>query len=219
MGGANGQDTKGIEVAAERERVTEVPFTHSLPVQSTATHEELVTTPASTSSSTMASWPTSTTPCTPNSTVNLHQGPMFPLPHPISIPHSFAKAISPRSAHFPPNRQHPQHSTSTVPFHSLSSAQERPSTASKRSLEAHTRGFKPSYVKPPTAPTPHLFEDRLDEILALLNSPIAAYCSFDSTSTHVDDVRGLGDLKNNAKIVGTNGHSNPMVTKKTLCRL
>ena len=76
-----------------------------------------------------ALWPSPTAPqfasrgpYIPCSIPNLHFGPTTPLPHSIPLPHSFVNAISNRSVRFPPNRQHPQHSTSTIPSHSLSSA-------------------------------------------------------------------------------------------------
>ena len=112
VGGVNGQDTKGIEVAAEREQVSEVLFTCSLPVQSTATHEELVMMPAGTLSLTTASWPTSTTPYTPNFTANLHQGPTLPLPCSIST-------------RVPSKEWCTQCIISSIPIHSLSTTQKR----------------------------------------------------------------------------------------------
>ena len=163
------------------------------------------------SSPSVTSRSTSTTPNISHcSAPNLRQGPTLLPPRSISLPQAFANATSQPPTSLSSKGQPSKRSVLSNPFRSLSAAQKRPSTASKQSLEAHTQGFRPSYVKPPTAPTPQLFEDRLDEILAPLNSPIAAYRSFGSTSTHVDDARGLGDLKNNAKIVGTTGHSNPM---------
>ena len=116
------QVTREIGDVAEGEEFTMV----SCPTPPPMASQPMSTTwaPAKASTPSTASRSTLTTPYTPNSTVNLHQGPMLSLPRPISIPHSFANVISPCSAHFPPNRQHPQHSTSTVPFRSLSIAQK-----------------------------------------------------------------------------------------------
>jgi len=63
VGGANGQDTKEIEAAAEGEEVTQVPCTYSPPVQLTPVQgigtRGLTMVSTRTSSGSLASWPSS----------------------------------------------------------------------------------------------------------------------------------------------------------------
>ena len=228
VGEVDEQDMGEKDVAAEGEGVTMVPCTLSPPVQLTcvpgSAAKALVTTPASTSSSTIASWPTSTTPYTLNSTANLDQGPTFPLPRsiplphsfadaiaqpstcssslttsrytsatpytfisttdlhlgptmplsrPIPLPHSFANPISGRSTRFPPNRRHPQHSSSRT---------------RKRPLEVPSQRFKSSTVHLPTTPFHCLSTTRKR--------------SRSSTPVPTCETREPGDGKDIAKAVG-----------------
>ena len=64
-------------VAGEREQLTKVPHTRSLPIQPIPLHRELVTTLASTLSSSTASWPTSMAPYNINHTPFSHTTPPF----------------------------------------------------------------------------------------------------------------------------------------------
>ena len=111
------------------------PSAHSFP-SSTLRFTSAASQPSSTVS------PSSTTS---QPTTSLHPGPTMPLLHSIPLPHSFTNAISNHSARFPPNRQHPQHSTSTVPFRSLS-------TTRKRSSKTRTRRFGSLPVHSPATP-------------------------------------------------------------------
>ena len=136
------------------------------------------------------------------------------LPRSIPLPHSFANAIPQPPTLLSPKGRRPQHFVSSIPTYSLSPAQ-------KRSLKAQTRCFK-SFLKLNTTSTrsaslparirssrqpsdlvlnSYIYKERSNEDFALPNRANAARPS-SSTSTRLGNVKELGDLEDDARVMG-----------------
>jgi len=189
VGGANGQNTKEVEVAAEREQDTKVPCTHSLPVQLTATHREHVARLAKTSPPFTASQPMSMTQepartldlpsaLRPKSTTQVPVKTMSlsTVSRPTSITQVPARASSPLTAsRFSSTAlQHSSMASRLLPTTpstcSFGRVTPQASTSSSSSTVPYTCNSSPTFHRWSPMPSPHSFTNAISQLSTLFSS-------------------------------------------------